>query len=215
MNKCAFCGHKTTAFYDEWLKQTAWRCQACHAVFKDPKVYLSSTLEKARYDTHNNTIDNEGYVQYLTTFMDQAVKPFIEEGSALDYGCGPGPVLGELLTRRGFDVSNYDPFYAPNEALLNKKYDLITLTEVLEHVFDPNKVFQTLAQALKPEGILAVMTSFVPRSNEDYLTWWYKRDATHVVFYHLKSFEALAERYGLTMLHTDHQKIITLKKVTL
>ena len=214
MNSCALCGQKTTAFYDHHLDQTAWRCQACHAVFKDPKVYLSNALEKARYDTHNNTIDNEGYVQYLTTFIDQTVWPFIQKGSALDYGCGPGPVLGTLLKKRGFDVSNYDPFYAPNEALLKKQYDLITITEVLEHVFDPNKVFKTLTQALKPEGILAVMTSFVPVSNDDYLTWWYKRDATHVVFYHFKSFEAIAKRFGFIILTTDHQKNITLKKVT-
>lgn len=214
MNSCALCGQNTTAFYDHHLDQTAWRCQACHAVFKDPEVHLSSTLEKARYDTHNNTLDNEGYVQYLTTFIDKAVWPFIQHGNALDYGCGPGPVLGELLRKRGFDVSNYDPFYLPNEALLKQTYDLITITEVLEHVFEPNVVFQTLAQALKPEGILAVMTSFVPVSNDDYLTWWYKRDATHVVFYHLKSFETLAKRYGFKVLHTDQQKIITLKKVT-
>lgn len=214
MNSCLICQGALKAIDDTCLNQTAWRCKACHAVFKAPQHRLTKKHEKARYDTHQNTRDNEGYVNFLTHFMVQAVMPFISQGEALEFGCGPGPVLGELLQEAGFKVSLYDPFYYPHDEVLDAPYDLITSTEVLEHIFDPHAMFSRLKRSLKPQGILAIMTHFVPTHDHDYLNWWYRRDETHVVFYHEESFESLAKHYGFEILFTDHQKMITLRKVT-
>lgn len=200
---------------DTYLKQTAWRCNTCHAVFKAPTHHPSKDVEKARYDTHQNHRDNEGYVTFLTHFIDHAISPFITQGKALDFGCGPGPVLGELLDAKGFEVALYDPFYYPQTTVFDARYDLISTTEVLEHIFDPHHTFKQLAQSLKPHGILAIMTHFVPMEDEAYLTWWYRRDETHVVFYHEDSLKRLARQYGFEILYTDHQKMMTLRKVTL
>ncbi len=111
-------------------------------------------------------------------------------------------------------MSLYDPFYYPDTAVLHTTYDLITSTEVLEHLFDPHATFEVIAKALKPGGILSLMTHFVPQSDEAYLQWWYRRDETHVVFYHQDSLTILATRYGLSVVGCDETKMMTLRKVS-
>ncbi len=59
--------------------------------------------ERAEYDLHENSIEDMGYVNYLDNFLIKAVDPYINEGQALDFGCGPEPVLAELLKRGVFN----------------------------------------------------------------------------------------------------------------
>ena len=43
-------------------------------------------------------------------FIHKSIFPYQERiNKALDFGCGPGPVLAELLKRRGLEVEIYDP----------------------------------------------------------------------------------------------------------
>lgn len=211
--RCRVCQTDTHTFTDRQLKQVAHRCQACLAVFKDPQHFPTQAQEKARYDTHNNTLDSPGYVAFLNQFIDRAVIPFITHGRCLDYGCGPGPVCVHLLRERGFDAGGYDPIYAPSLSRFTQTYDLITCTEVLEHVFDPHAVFQTFQTVTHPGSIVAIMTLFVPESNADYQSWWYRRDETHVGFYHHLSFEVLALQYGFEIVLYQHPNLITLRRI--
>jgi hypothetical protein len=138
--------------------------------------------------------------------------PLKIDGKVLEFGSGPGPVLMELLKRNGLDVKHYDPFYYPSKAYQNHQYQLITSTEVFEHFHNPLKEISHLIGLLISGGYLVVMTNFHNNDIEQFKTWWYQRDKTHVVFYHLDTFKYLAEKYGLLIIKTNHKNIIVLQK---
>lgn len=212
MKTCNLCFNETYALYDPEIKVTYAVCDSCGFTYKPPKFHVEASKEKALYDNHQNTMENEGYVNMFKRFLNQGVYPFIDSGAALEYGSGPGPVLYELLKRAGFAVDHYDPFYHPNETVFSKTYDLITSTEVFEHFHDPQKEIKTLSAILNKGGYLAIMTSFRPLDDDAFLKWWYRRDKTHVSFYTLRALDLLARAHGLYRLSTNHKNIVTYRK---
>lgn len=186
-------------------------CRRCDLIFATSGGLLSPRQEKERYLAHDNTHDNEGYVSMLSRFLERAVLPFSEPGRALDFGCGPGPVLADLLGDRGYQVEVYDPFFYPDRRPLGESYQLITCTEVVEHVTRAQETWALLFSLLSPGGVLAVMTHFHPGPGlfED---WWYHRDPTHIRFYSPQTFRYLSRHLGLETLDYDGQKTITLRR---
>lgn len=186
-------------------------CNDCGFIFKDRDSLLSSSEEKSRYDMHHNSIENTGYVEMFMRFIKAAVNPYAKDGKALDFGCGPGPVLMQLLEKLGFDVHGYDPFYSPKKVYEGEKYKLITCTETCEHFYDPIKEFRLMAQLLEEDGVIAVQTEFKP-STQEFRNWYYIKDDTHVGFYDRKVFEKIAELTGLKVVHCDDKKYCVLSR---
>ncbi len=209
---CIICGAKTYGLHDPQLDVWYDVCVSCGYTYKRPIYHLDATREKMNYDKHENTMDNEGYVAMFERFLEESVFPYIRSGRALDFGSGPGPVLYELLGRHGFINYHYDPYYHKNPDIYNRSFDLITSTEVFEHLFEPKKVFNQLYYLLEDGAILAVMTSLRPKSDEDFLTWWYRRDPTHIGFFTLKAFEALVRPYRMKMIYTNRTNHFVFRK---
>ena len=187
-------------------------CPECGLVFKNPNIFWNSDQDLKRYSTHNNTSDDQGYVDFLAKFV-APLKPFLpKKFTALDFGCGPGPTLSGLLEEVGGQVENYDPIFFPDAHLLvPESYDVVTSTEVVEHFKSPNIDWTTLVDLLKDNGILGIMT-LLYSPEIDFKKWWYKNDPTHVVFYQAKTFDYIAKTFNLEILFTDHKSIIILKK---
>ncbi|MGY6555956.1 MAG: class I SAM-dependent methyltransferase [Wenzhouxiangella sp.] len=192
---CPVCTAGPTRLLLEAENRRYWRCANCQASFLDPAQRPSSAVERAEYDRHQNRVDDAGYRRFLQPAADalsQRVRPGAE---VLDYGCGPGPALADMLRRLGYRTHLYDPFYHPQAAALTRRYAAITCTEVVEHFHQPDAEFQRLDKLLEPDGWLIVMTRF---QTEDarFARWHYRRDPTHVVFYRPATFELIAQRYG-------------------
>jgi len=62
------------------------------------------------------------------------------------------------------------------------------MTEVIEHIANPQLLLTQLNSILKQAGILAIMTKRVI-DQQAFSTWHYKNDPTHICFYSLKTFE--------------------------
>ncbi len=133
--------------------------------------------------------------------------------SALDFGSGPTPVLAELLKRRDIHVEHFDKFYQPKKIYENKKYDLITSTEVFEHLQNPKEVLTMLSKRLNINGTISLMTLFHTDKKDDFLKWWYRRDPTHITFFTPKSISFMAKECGLQVLKHDNKRVIVLKKI--
>jgi 2-polyprenyl-3-methyl-5-hydroxy-6-metoxy-1,4-benzoquinol methylase len=212
---CKICRAETRVTHDAQQRLDYFSCPDCEFLFMDEARRLSPDKERKHYEKHNNSPQNEGYVRMFQDFIDRAVTPHHPRiGTALDFGCGPGPVLAGLLEERGFDVDVYDPFFAPNENYLRRTFDLITATEVFEHLSDPMETLEHLADHLNPGGILALMTLFHPDDEEVFESWWYRRDPTHVSFYRPKTLAVMAEQTRLKCVYQDEKRICVLKKET-
>lgn len=179
----------------------------------DPAFYVTLENERKQYEQHNNSIENEGYVAMFTNFLDFIQTHSKEKPqSALDFGSGPGPVLAKLLEHQGIQTQIYDPNFAPNKDVLDEKYDLITSTEVIEHLEDPLKTLKELLQSLKVGGYLGIMTQFHPNEKEKFLSWWYPRDPTHICFYTPRTLKQLAKHLDLELVAFDQKSQALFRK---
>lgn len=209
---CNICHSDTKSFHDPDLHKTFHHCETCHCIMLDPQHYLCAEKEHALYNNHHNSLENEGYVKMFEDFLDYFWEELTCKAKALDFGSGPTPVLAHLLRMRAVDVDCYDKFYQPIRCFEDQTYDLITSTEVFEHLEDPIGTLRFLSQHLKTGGILALMTLFHTNDEALFLKWWYRRDPTHITFYTPYTLEVLAQKCGLEVLKTDGKRIMILKK---
>ena len=128
-----------------------------------------------------------------------------KEGSVLDVGTGMGYLLAafaEELPR--FEVAGYDlndekeesirangatDFYSGSLENIPKKFDLITLNHVLEHLTDPVTVLKQASALLKPGGYLAVI---VPCFQFVYTDFFFLEHCSHFTESSLNVVSALA-----------------------
>lgn len=197
--QCRLCQWSSTEpFYlDSRRNWSYFLCKRCDFVFRDPETYLDPVTEKKRYSTHNNSLENLGYVNFLKPIVDVVVPHLNKSDRGLDFGSGPGPILDQLFAAKGFVVENYDPFFAPSVELLNKSYDFVTCTEAFEHFYQPNREMALMSRLLKPGGYLILMSEW---RKEDFATWYYRNDETHVAFLNQKSLQWLCEHWGFHLL---------------
>ncbi len=213
MEYCKICGQPTISYEHPRFDMIFHECLSCEFIFKDKKNYISKHEELKKYEEHHNSEENIGYVNFLNNFLDAAVYPFIQSGKALDFGSGPNPVLAKLLAKNQmFDVDIYDLYYAPDPVYKNQTYDLITSTEVIEHLRDPIEVFRFFHKHLKPDGYLSLMTLFHPKDKTLFFEWFYIRDETHVSFYTSKTIRRIAENMGFEWIDSNEYRYAVLKK---
>lgn len=170
-------------------------CPRCRLVFLDPGERLGPEQERARYEAHDNGPHNSGYRVFLERLADPLAARLPKGAEGLDFGSGPGPTLSILLEERGFPMTLYDPFFAPQPGTLLRRYDFITCVETIEHLFHPRMEMTRLASCLLPGGLLAVMTE-VLRDSIDFSEWWYRRDPTHVGFYREETLSWMGSHFG-------------------
>jgi len=170
-------------------------CGTCCLVFVPSKFHITTEEQIDRYLSHNNDPNDPDYRAFLSRLSDEMRPYFVPGATVLDYGCGPGPALAAMLGEANLLVSIYDPYFVPDESLLNKQYDFVTCTETVEHFTDPRSDFATLDTMLKPGGLLGVMTGML-ENLEDFPEWYYHRDPTHISFYNKHTMSWIAKRYG-------------------
>jgi len=108
-------------------------------------------------------------------------------------------------------VDTYDLFFNLDEAYKVKKYNLIILTEVLEHLENPLVILRELFERLEPQGIISTMTLFHPNDPEKFSKWWYRRDITHISFYTLRTLKEIAGSLGLDLIFSDSVRMAVMR----
>lgn len=209
---CVLCESlKLKEFTRADIKRDYCHCQNCDLIFVKKQFHLSAEQEKARYQEHNNSLEDQDYLN----FLDALAKPLLTflqpRAEILDYGSGPEPVLSLYLKQKGYSCAIYDPFFAPTKEALDKKYDAVIATEVAEHFFHPREELQTMLGCVKEKGLMGLLTQF-HNGQEHFLSWWYPKDPTHVVFYSEKTFRFWAEQKQLTFLQSNSRSVVLLQK---
>jgi SAM-dependent methyltransferase len=192
--KCPLCNDTQIIHFQRDKKRDYWRCATCHLVFVNIDQQIDLEAEKAIYDLHQNQSNDLGYRQFLSRLAEPLLAQLTAPKHGLDFGCGPGPVLAEMLSEAGHTMTVFDLFYANHPERLDSVYDFITCTEVVEHFRNPQREFQLLFSLLKPQGHLAIMTKLVIDA-EAFSRWHYKNDQTHISFFSRETLQWLAKHY--------------------
>lgn len=187
------------------------RCRSCDLLQKTSELFLEASDEKSRYETHNNDLEDPQYLAYLDKLFSR-LKPFLSSPcSALDYGCGPTRGLAELVKNsddhESTDVVSYDPFFYPS--LPEGLHDLIFASECFEHFYDPLAELEKMVGLLSDGGILGISTRL--SDHENFKTWWYAKDPTHVIFFSKRTFQWISSKFELEILLLNSPHIILRK----
>lgn len=205
---CTLCDSKLTNKKDDYY----YKCDNCKAIVKDKVHYLSSDKEKARYESHNNNVNDIGYQNFTSPITNYVIKEFTPKHKGLDFGCGTGPVISSMLQKKDYNIVKYDPFFAPNKNTLKNTYDYIVSCEVFEHFYNPKEEINRLISLLNTNGVLLIMT-LLYNSQINFNSWFYRKDPTHVFIYTKKTIEYIAIKNKLEIvILTD--RFIALRKST-
>ncbi len=196
-------------YLDGW--RAYLRCPRCHLIFVPREAHLSPAEERAEYDLHRNDPTDPGYRRFLGRLLPplRVMRP--PPASVLDFGCGPGPALAALLAEAGYAVDCYDPFYAPDETVFQRRYEVITATEVVEHLAAPGWELRRLWACLEGDGVLAIMTQRAAEAWR-FPGWHYVRDPTHVAFFSRETFLWLAGALGAAEVSFPLADVVVLRK---
>ncbi|WP_075185166.1 class I SAM-dependent methyltransferase [Teredinibacter haidensis] len=198
MNSCPLClSYNNRLFYRNKLRDYLC-CSDCSLVFVPRQFHLSMEKEKAEYDKHENSPEDQAYRNFLNRLVAPMLKFLTVHDKGLDFGCGPGPTLSVMFEEEGIDVVNYDQFYALDRTLLQSTYNFITATEVVEHLRNPGVELLALWDILESGGYFGVMTKLVI-DQESFSSWHYKNDPTHISFFTHDTLKHLETTWNATL----------------
>ena len=209
MLKCPLCNSESIQEINtEKDPRIYYLCDNCFLIFAHPDHHLPREVEKERYSHHHNGIEHPGYVNFLNQAINPTL-PFLKKGmTGLDYGCGPVPTLSKLLNNQGFSCYDFDPLFGFTHPF--QKYDFIFATECFEHFFYPNNDLRKIGALLNPGAYLTVMTERW-KDLDMFRTWYYKKDPSHISFYHTKTFAYIADHLKLQIRDQDENRVTILQ----
>ena len=190
---CPLCQCSDTAAYHCDRARPYRQCRRCRLVFVPPDYHLGPDAEKAHYDNHRNIVDDPGYRMFLQRLAQPLIEQLAPASRGLDFGCGPGPALADILQQAGFSVQLYDLYYYPDNSVLDSSMILLPPPKSLSTWRSPGRALQMLWQLLQPGGTLGLMTKQVI-DRRRFANWHYIRDPTHIAFYSRDTLLWLAER---------------------
>jgi len=207
------------------------QCAVCGFVFVNPRI-PDSDLYKM-YSDHYFTSASEGYgyKDYeltsnlrIKTFEKwiSDIEPYLSKtrGAVLDVGCASGYFL-ELMRTGGWEVEAIEldkdmiakvkeknipvserPF---EEFTSSKKYKLITMFDVLEHIPDLKSAFAKFHDLLDEDGIVALITPDFSSAQRKLFgkKWFQYKPQEHIQYFTPETLSRAIKPYGLQVIHTS------------
>lgn len=177
------------------------RCAVCQFAF-------TNAFDGWTHADFQEQIYNDGYIEVDPDFVELRptgnakvlAETFKESRGTieiLDYGGGSG-LTAELLRKAGFSAETYDPF-SEFDAMPERRFDLISCFEVMEHVPSPRETAATMVSLLKDGGAILFSTLVQPAEFDRIgLSWWYAGPRNgHVSLYSAQSLGRLFAPHGM------------------
>ncbi len=157
----------------------------------------------------------------------------LEGKVTLDVGCGRGKLMG-LLMSMGAQVYGVDPDqgavdYAKASGFSavwqggvdtidpSLDFDLITISDVIEHPLDPTSLLLECAKRLKPSGLIMIWTPNADHARVDPEGVMFRIHLEHMQYFSEASLKTLCHKAALTVLHTEvhgHPYLGTIHQIT-
>lgn len=199
------------------------KCNSCKIYYKNIIPSLSFLLDI--YNTQSENIWTEPY-----NFINESklLKELTQNHpfDILDIGSGNGQLLKALDNADGrksaLDIVQYpgiktylkgefiqNTIDAPNLSWSGQQYDVVTMFDVLEHLYNPINVFQNLVSLVKDNGYVLIETgdtdSYWPQ-RYGIESWWYTSFFEHHIFWNRDALKKIAEDYGFKTVHYESKK---------
>ncbi len=215
------------------------RCNNCRLIFLSPspseddlmKMYPIEYQNGIDLTIHKDLTQNLGGLRYSYSYQFDLINKFAPGKKMADYGCGNANFLINAL-HQGYlcDGVEYNPdfikllkekisntsFYTIDQFFSDpKKYDIIRLSNVLEHLSNPTEVLDKLYSKLEPGGILLVegpieenfsiaqffrKSYFVLRSKLQ-KAWVMEHNPTHMFFSDRSNQQKMVANKGVVQVH--------------
>lgn len=228
---CSVCGSEHTNLRYEVKGFRVVQCTSCKFVFINPRI-KNNDLYKIYEDNYfSSQNDGYGYKNYeLTTHLRvktfqkwmQDILPFVSKskGTVLDIGCASGTFL-DLMREKGWEIEaieldkamveklkgkNIKVFERPFEEFSSdKKYKLITMFDVLEHIPDLKTTFKKIHELLDDDGVLALITpNFNSTQRKLFGKKWFQfKPQEHIQYFSPYTLAKAIEPYGLEIVHVS------------
>lgn len=195
---CPLCLSENSEFFDQDKIRSYFLCKECLLVFVPRNQLINLIDEKRRYELHQNSEFDSAYLQYMEDLYQAIEGKLSNQEIGLDFGCGKVPLLEKLFKRKGFEFFSFDLYFHPNQEIFYKKFNFIIMSEVIEHLRDLNGELEKITNLLAPGGRLFIKTKLMPKGHEDFKSWYYKRDITHIQFFSESSLQKISQRYRLS-----------------
>ncbi len=125
------------------------------------------------------SIKSKRMASYISQFYSISIPKYVK-GKLLDLGCGHAPLF-ELYSKYATEITkadwknsihnqeNIDVFCDLNEALIfgSNSFDTVILSDVLNHLYEPEIALKEIYRILKPGGILLLNAPFLYTLNEE------------------------------------------------
>jgi 2-polyprenyl-3-methyl-5-hydroxy-6-metoxy-1,4-benzoquinol methylase len=191
------------------------KCKNCYLLYKDKvpkKDVLASLFEHYAPSVWNQSVP---YTREL-----ECVKPFFPIAASLDVGCSNGDLIGKLLHdssyRSGLDVyydkscqdkingKYYQGFIEDKSLKIYEKYNLVTMFDVLEHLYSPSVAFKNCIDLMDDNAILLIETGDYDAAY-NISNWWYAKYIEHHVFWNKKSLLYAAKKHSLDIFYMQNK----------
>lgn len=145
-------------------------CQDCRLLFVSQLPDVGELLTAYHQASFDSAIES----RYAAATYADALAGVLRPGvSVLDVGCGDGTFLAECLRRGVGDIQGIEPSPAAADLAdpevreqiyigghetfsTDKKFELITLFQTIEHIRDPLEFFHSMREVAEPGGYVAV-----------------------------------------------------------
>jgi 2-polyprenyl-3-methyl-5-hydroxy-6-metoxy-1,4-benzoquinol methylase len=207
------------------VKKELSECEECRLQFlstiQSPEYY-TQIYNKGYFngEVYNNYLKEEDYRRRVFQSKLKLIKKYIPcEGSVLDIGCGMGFFLMEMQKSgyhvNGLEISAYAADIALekvgahincgnllNTSLKLKHFDIITLWDVLEHLYNPVESLKKISQIINPDGVLIIETLNISSLTAKILkdNWPLYYPPYHLYYYNYSSLSRLLEKTGFKII---------------
>ena len=210
---------------------TVVQCANCSFVYVNPRlkneqlnsIYLHNYFKNKKYGyvgyELQEVLRKKNFERWLEDAGDHIPKNKIIR--SLDVGCAAGYCLDVMkekvwdvegieleeemhtvLNRTGYNVSKT----RLEDFETEKKYSVITLFDVLEHIPDPDKVFKKLYSLLEADGVIIIVTPDHKSFQRKFFQkkWFQYKPIEHIQYFTRHTINIFAERNGLQMVMVKH-----------
>lgn len=178
-------------------KPELWKCNDCHSFFTQNAIREEDSISLYTNSEAGKRWDAKKFEDEKTPYCLSVYKNYLREGiEVLDIGCNTGEFL-DFAKNNGASTYGFEYSIDSNKICeskghvmlqnldeRNKKFDLITAFDLVEHLYNPSTFFEQVSKLLKPNGKLIIFTGDIEcwAFKKCKGKWWYLNYPEHVMF---------------------------------